>query len=318
MAGVPGNSPAITADSAFAAGCAWVDGDYVPIDQARIPLTDTGFTRSDCTYDVVSVWDGAFFRLDKHLARFAASCRGGHYTPPVGADDIPAILQRCVQLSGLREAYVEMIVTRGVPPPGERDPRRFPNRFYAFAIPYVWILPPAQRDTGVDLVIARDTRRIDPAALDPRIKNFHWGDLTRGLFEAYARGAGNVVLLDNAGCVTEGPGFNLFALLDGRLLTPAGGVLEGITRETLLELAAEAGHATAVTRIRPADLAAASEIFLTSTAGGVMPVTRLDGAAVADGRPGPLTQQLRDAYWAAHKRADWTTKVDYDGGPEYA
>ncbi|MEQ8232428.1 MAG: aminotransferase class IV [Gammaproteobacteria bacterium] len=298
------------ADSAYAGGCAWIDGELVPIAEARIPILDTGFTRSDCTYDVVAVWGGRFFRLDDHLDRFERSWRRGRFSPPLERAAMRRVLHDCVRSSGLAEAYVEMIVTRGVPVAGERDPRRFANRFYAFAIPYVWIVQPAQQEAGIALVIARDTVRIDPRAVDPTVKNFHWGDLVAGLFEAYDREAQNVVLLNAAGEVTEGPGFNLFAVCDGVLWTPAAGVLEGITRRTVLELAQRAGIATRISMFGTDRLQAADELFITSTAGGVMPVTRLDGRPVGDGRPGAITRALRAAYWDAHSDPAWTCAVE--------
>jgi branched-chain amino acid aminotransferase len=297
-------------DARYADGCAFIDGALVPIAEARIPLLDTGFTRSDCTYDVVAVWGGRFFRLDDHLDRFERSWRRGRFTPPLDRAAMRRVLHDCVRKSGLNEAYVEMIVTRGVAVAGERDPRRFVNRFYAFAIPYVWIARPEQQDAGIEMVIARETVRIDPRAVDPTMKNFHWGDLVAGLFEAYDREAHNVVLLNAAGEVTEGPGFNIFALCAGTLWTPAAGVLEGITRRTVLELAARAGIATRTGMFGPERLQAADELFITSTAGGVMPVTRLDGRPVGDGTPGATTRALRAAYWEAHADPAWTCAVE--------
>ena len=296
-------------DPAWAAGCAHIDGRFVPIDEARIPITDTGFTRCDCTYDVVATWHGRFFRLDDHLARFERSWRALRLNPPLSPAAIREVLIECVRRSGLKDAYVEMIVTRGSPPPGDRDPRNFKHRFYAFAVPYVWLVKPDDQLRGSHLVIAREVVRIDQHAVDPTVKNFHWGDLTRGLFEAFARAADTVVLLNAAGEVTEGPGFNLFAVSAGRLWTPASGVLLGITRDTVIQLAARAGIATTVAMFGAEHLLAAEEIFLTSTAGGVMPVTRLDGQPVGNGQPGAITLALRQAYWDAHHEPHWTTPV---------
>jgi branched-chain amino acid aminotransferase len=115
------------------------------------------------------------------------------------------------------------------------------NQFYALAIPYVWIVKPEDQEIGTHLIIAKNTFRISPTSFDPTVKNFHWGDLTRGLFEAYDRGGSTVVLLDAEGHVTEGPGFNIFVYYNNRLVTPAKGVLEGITRQTVLDLAEEQG-----------------------------------------------------------------------------
>ena len=294
----------------FSSGCAWVDGEFVPIAEARIPILDMGFSRSDCTYDVVAVWEGGFFRLDDHLDRFERSCLCLQLRPPE-REEIRRIVFECVRRSGLRNAYVEVIATRGVPLAGQRDPRAISNRFYAYAIPYVWIASPEKQAQGLKLVIARGVERIAPRAVDPTVKNFHWGDLVRGQFEAYERDGDTVVLLDADGHVTEGPGFNLFAWTRGVLLTPADGVLLGITRRTVLELAAQAGIPTRVTRFDADVLRSAEEIFVTSTAGGVMPVVSLDGQAVGDGTPGPLTRRLSALYWEAHRAGPWVEPVSY-------
>lgn len=297
-------------EDSCARGCAFVDGNYVPIDEARIPILEMGFSRSDCTYDVVAVWEGGFFRLEDHLDRFERGCLCLRLAAPP-REEIRRIVFECVRRSGLRNAYVEVIATRGVPEAGQRDPRLIRNRFYAYAIPYVWIATPEQQARGTRLAIAREVERISPRAVDPSVKNFHWGDLVRGQFEALDREADTVVLLDAEGCVTEGPGFNLFAWVRGTLLTPATGVLRGITRETVIELAAREGVPARLARFDAATLREADEIFLTSTAGGVMPVVALDDVPVGDGRPGALTQRLAAAYWAAHHDGAWVTRVDY-------
>ena len=299
------------ANTDFSRGCAFVGGEFVPIDQAAIPITDTGFTRSDVTYDVAAVWQGRFFRLDDHLARFERSWRELRMHPPIGRDAMREVLVECVARSGLRDAYVEMIVTRGVPLDGDRDPRNFANRFYAFAIPYVWIAQPAQQLEGLSIVVAKNARRIPSHCVDPTVKNFHWGDLTQGLFEAYDRDAFSAVLLDIEGNVTEGPGFNIFGVEAGCLLTPPEGVLHGITRDTVIALAGLEGVDTLTEKFGAERLRECDEIFLTTTAGGIMPVTTLDGAAVDNGLPGVITMMLRNRYWAAHEAGEWTTVVDY-------
>ena len=165
-------------------GAAFIEGDYVPIGEARLPLLDWGFTRSDVTYDVVHVWKGSFFRLDDHLDRFQRSCDRLRLNPGYRRDEIREILMSCVRRSGLREAYVEMICTRGVPAPGSRDPRLCRNQFFAFAIPFVWIFSRSRQKEGAHLIISQ-VPRISPASVDPTVKNFHWGDLTRALFQAF-------------------------------------------------------------------------------------------------------------------------------------
>ena len=299
-------------DNPFSDGCAWIEGEYVPIGEARIPILDTGFVRSDLTYDVVATWRGRFFRLDDHLDRLFRGCERLRMTPPATREEVRAIMVETVRRSGLQDAYVEVVVTRGVPGAGERDPRRLTPRLYAYAIPYVWLVSPELQDRGgADLVVARTTRRIPPGAVDPTVKNFHWGDLVRGLFEAYDRGAWLPVLTDGDGLVTEGPGFNVFALVDGVLETPERGVLLGITRRTAIEVAESLGVPVHVGDVPVGDLYRADEIFLTSTAGGVMSVASLDGAPVGSGEPGSLTARIRDRYWELHSDPELSFAVDY-------
>jgi branched-subunit amino acid aminotransferase/4-amino-4-deoxychorismate lyase len=290
-------------------GVAWIDGDYVPIAEARIPILDWGFTRSDLTYDVVGVWNGKFFRLEDHLDRFERSCRLLHLSPPVSREQMREILTECVSRAGLAQAYVEMITSRGVPPAGVRDPRKFKPNFYAFAIPYVWIVRRDLQDQGTHVVVARDTRRTPPGAMDPTVKNFQWGDFVRGLFEAYDRDAWLPILTDGDGNVTEGPGFNVFAVVDGVLHTPVQGVLQGITRMTVLDIAEEQGIPARVELMPVGTLYRADEIFLSSTAGGIMPVTTLDGQPVGSGTPGPVTRGISERYWAWHDDPRFTTQA---------
>ncbi len=298
-------------DNPYAAGCAWIEGEFVPIAEARVPILDTGFVRSDLTYDVVGVWEGHFFRLDDHLARFRRGLERIRLASPFSNDEIKEILFEVVRRSGLREAYVETIVTRGVPGAGQRDPRTLTPRFYAYAIPYVWIVRPEEQGVGTHAVVARETTRIQPSSVDPTVKNFHWGDLVRALFEAYDRDARLAVLTDGEGLVTEGPGFNVFALVDGTLRTPDVGVLEGITRKTVIEIAEDAQVPVLVGALPVDELYRASELFFTSTAGGVMPVTTLDGEPVGDGRPGPVTIDLRTRYWDLHRDPRYAVAVEY-------
>ncbi|HYD74731.1 aminotransferase class IV [Ramlibacter sp.] len=298
------------ANDDFSRGCAWQRGRYLPVDQASIPITDWGFLRSDATYDVVTVWQGAFFRLDAHLDRFFESCRRFRLDPGRSRDEVAQILAGCVRRAGLRESYVEMIVTRGQPPWGSRDPRQAANQFHAFAVPYVWIANEDQRRRGLHVIVS-DVHRIPPSSVDPRAKNYHWNDLTMGLLGALDAGGDTVLLSDAAGNVVEGPGFNVFAVVDGTLVTPAEGVLEGITRRTVIELAQSLGIPVALRPLPAGELRGAQEAFLSSSGGGVLPVTRVDGQAVGSGAVGPLTQRLLQAYWDLHRDPRYSTPVEY-------
>ena len=295
----------------FSDGCAFVNGDYVPIAAAAIPILDMGFLRSDVTYDVVAVWNGKFFRLEDHLNRFEKSWNRLRMSPDINREGIRNVLIECVRRTELQHAYVNMIMTRGISEKGNRDPRLFKNRFYAFAIPYVWLARVDQQAQGIHLVIARQTIRTPTRAFDPAVKNFQWGDLTQGIYEAYERNGYTVVLPDADGNMTEGPGFNVFAVKDQALHTPASGVLQGITRQTVLDLADEQGIGANASLLSADELRAADEIFLSSTAGGVIPVTTVDGQPVGNGNPGVITEKLRKRYWEAHDEERWTTSIDY-------
>jgi branched-chain amino acid aminotransferase len=292
-------------------GAGIVDGRIVPIAEARLPVTDWGFARSDVTYDVVHVWKGAFFRLDDHIARFQASAKALRLTIPFDAAGLKRELAALVARTGLKDAYVAMIVTRGNPEPGKpRHPKYCVNRFIAYALPFVWVMPEDMQARGAHLIVAR-TPRIPVECVDPTVKNFHWGDLTRALFEASDAGADNAVLLDREGCVTEGPGFNVFAVRDGKVVCPDRGALEGITRKSVFELCAELGIPCRAGRLHVDELRAADEIFTSTTAGGIMPVSRLDGRIYGNDRPGPVSAKLRALYWKKHQEGWHATPIRY-------
>ena len=294
----------------YSKGVAFVRGRYIPVGDASIPMTDWGFLRSDATYDVVTVWDGAFFRLDAHLERFMHSCRRWRLDPGLTPEQITEVLSQCVRLSGLRSSYVEMICTRGQPPWGSRDPRLAVNQFYAFAVPYVWIANTEQRKAGLHLMVS-DIQRIPTTSVDPTAKNYHWNDLTMGLLGALDAGADSVLLVDSVGNVLEGPGFNVFCVSQGVLVTPNEGVLEGVTRRTVIEMARSLGLPLKLRALPATELRRADEVFISSSGGGVLPVTIVDNYVIGSGRPGPITSQLVDTYWAWHADAAYSLAIDY-------
>ena len=301
----------MTVPNPYSAGAAYVDGRITPLAEAAISLTDYGYRRSDVTYDVVSVWDGAFFRLDDHIARFRASMKALRLDPGLSNDDIRSILMQLVRLSGLRDAYVAMDCLRGAPKPGlPPHPLNCRNYLAAFARPYVWVMAPEVQARGIHLITA-DVPRIAEASIDPTVKNFHWGDLTQALFQAHDQGADTAILLDEAGMVTEGPGFNLFSIREGVIATPERGALEGITRKSVIELCAELGLPCEVRPVPIAELRAADEIFICTTAGGVMPVSRIDDHIMGNDRPGPISASLRERYWTRRTEGWHATPVDY-------
>jgi branched-chain amino acid aminotransferase len=294
----------------FSKGVAHVDGQLVPIAEAKISLLDWGFLHSDATYDVAGVLKGKFFRLDDHIERFFASMKKLHLSIPHSRNDLRAILIDCVRASGLKDAYVEMICTRGLPQPGSRDPRTCMNQFFAFAIPFVWIATFEKQKEGLHLIISR-WQRIPPESVDSTVKNYHWLDMVMGLFEAYDRGGETVVVVDAYGNLVEGPGFNVFAVNGSTLTTPGQGVLEGMTRRTTIELAPQCGYEVLLRNLPAHEALAADEVFITTTAGGLIPITKIDGQAIGAGAPGPVTLKLQKRYWEVHADPRYTLQIDY-------
>jgi branched-chain amino acid aminotransferase len=297
-------------DNPFGQGLAYLDDEFVPLADARIPLVEAGFMHSDATYDVAAVWDGRFFRLDEHLRRFATSYGRLRMKPPLEGSALHSVLLELAGRAELREAFVAMIATRGVPQADIRDPRLSANRLYLFACPYVWVFGPEVQERGVRAVVSSRIRT-PPRSFDPTIKNFQWGDLVGGIWDALDAGAEGCILLDADNNVTEGAGYNVFAIVNGVLRTPGEGALLGITRQTVLDLAEEIGFPANVGPLGISELRAAEEVFFTSTAGGVMPVGTLDGEPVSGGGPGARSLEFKKLYWEAHYRPGWTTEVNY-------
>lgn len=291
----------------FSKGAAYINKEIVPIADAKISLLDWGFLHSDATYDVVHVWDGSFFRLDDHLERFFTGMDRLHMSIPYTREELHTILSNCVETCGFREAYVEMITTRGLPKPGSRDPRTCTNQFFAFAIPFVWITKP---QNGLHLVVS-NKQRIPAESVDPAVKNYHWLDLVMGQYEAYDRGGDTAAVIDSQGNLKEGPGFNIFAIKGSVVTTPASGILQGITRKTAIELATEYGYKVAQGDLAPEYARSADEVFATSTAGGIMPITQIDNQIIGNGTIGPITQKLQKAYWALHNDPRYTSVINY-------
>lgn len=296
--------------SSYPAGVAFMEGQYLPISEAKISVLDWGVLHSDATYDTVHVWDGRFFRLDRHLDRFFGGMERLRMKIPYTREQVARVLADCVALSGHRSAYVEMICTRGNSPTFSRDPRDAVNRFIAFAVPFGSVANTEQMERGLHIAIS-DVVRIPPKSIDPRLKNYHWLDLVRGLYDAFDKNAETALVLDTNGNIAEGPGFNVFTVKEGGLKTPAFGVLPGITRQTVFDLCVEEGIRCTANDIAASELREADEIFITSTAGGIMPVTRIEGAPIGTGKPGPMTKRLTELYWSKHTDPQWSTAVAY-------
>lgn len=287
-------------------GAAWMNGHVLPISQATIPVNDWGLVHSDITYDVVPVINGAFFRFEEYLSRFFSSMESLYLDPGMNKSEVQKALHQMVSQSGLRDSYVAMVCSRGRPKiPGSRDPRDCENHFFAWCVPYVHVIKPEIIDQGATAWISQNVYRIPEESVNPRVKNYHWGDFTQGIFEAKDNKYETVILLDFDGNVTEGPGFNVFAVKDGVLITPDRGVLAGVSRKTVLEIADYLGIGTSIRPLSVDELLAADEVFLSSSGGGVIPIVRVNETIYGNGVKGPISVRLNETYW------QWTTLEKY-------
>jgi branched-chain amino acid aminotransferase len=296
----------------YAAGAAYVRGEFVPIADAKISVLDWGFTRSDVVYDVVHVFRGGFFRLADHLDRFERSMAARKLSVLEDRAAIEAILHKCVALAALQDAYVAMVASRGRPKIfGSRRPADCENHLIAYAVPWIDVVPPDVQARGAHVWIG-STPRVPDESVDPTVKNYQWNDFTSGLLEAHENGFDTVLLCDAAGFLTEGPGFNVFVVHGGEVLTPDRGSLQGITRQTVLELCAELGLQARAAPIPRGLLEEVDEIFLATTAGGVIPVARIGGRILGNDRPGPVSLRLKSLYWEKHAQGWHRTAVTRD------
>ena len=287
-------------------GAAWMNGHVLPISQATIPVNDWGLVHSDITYDVVPVINGAFFRFEEYLSRFFSSMESLYLDPGMNKSEVQKALHQMVSQSGLRDSYVAMVCSRGRPKiPGSRDPRDCENHFFAWCVPYVHVIKPEIIDQGATAWISQNVYRIPEESVNPRVKNYHWGDFTQGIFEAKDNKYETVILLDFDGNVTEGPGFNVFAIKDGVLITPDRGVLAGVSRKTVLEIADYLGIGTSIRPLSVDELLAADEVFLSSSGGGVIPIVRVNETIYGNGVKGPISVRLNETYW------QWATLEKY-------
>ena len=286
----------------------YVNGEYVPKDQARISVFDFGFLRGDGVFDTTSAWNGRIFKLQQHLARLDLSLRAARIPCPLSLEELGGVIIETTRRCNLTNAYIQTVATRGEPPMGVRDLTQCRPGLIVFAVPYVWILKPEQIEVGGRAMIS-SIRQLPVQSLDPKIKSLSRLHLDLASLQGKAAGVDVTIMLDLDGHVTEGPGFNLFVAKGGTLFSPPEGILMGITRQTVFELATENRIPAREAQLTAYDLYAADEIFLTSTAGGIMPLVEIDGRPIGDGKPGRLSQRMHGLYWALRESGRHGTPV---------
>jgi branched-chain amino acid aminotransferase len=296
------------ADDGHGGGVVSLNGTLVASEAAVVSVFDHGLLYGDGVFDTMFASYGMIFRLADHLARFRRSLRAIRLTLPIPEQRLEAEILRTVAANGLRDAYIKVVATRGVSAEPLLDPRACAPTLIVFARPYLSLVDPSRRDLGISAKVT-SIRRIGLPALDPRIKSLDYLNLVLGKLEAIAAGADEALLLDDDGLVCEAPGYNVFVVRGGTVVTPDRSVLEGITRATVLELCRELDIPAAPAPVAPYDLLTADEVFLSSTAGGLVPVVRVDGATIGDGRPGPILRRIDAAYGELQRSGRYGTAI---------
>jgi branched-chain amino acid aminotransferase len=285
----------------------WIDGEIVDGAEARIPVTDHGLLYGDGIFEGIRVYRNRVFRLDAHMKRFEASARGIALDLPGGIDAVRAVVLATVRAFGAEEAYVRLIATRGEGSLGV-DPTTCPKPRLICLVDHVRIYPPDKLSSGLDLVTS-SLRRPSPDVLDPRIKSLNYLNNVLAKLEARQRGADEALMLNAQGMVAETSVANVFVVRDGVLLTPPAvdGALEGITRSTVMELAATMGIPVREQTLSRFDFFAADEAFLTGSGAGIVPIRSLDERSIGAGRPGPVFEKVRVSF--SEVVADFGTSI---------
>ena len=266
---------------------------------AKVSVFDRGFLYGDSIYETMrTAGGGKPVELERHMQRLARSGEGIFLDLPLDADALGTLIARTHEATGNHESYVRLMITRGSGPIG-LDPRKSSEPTIVIVAQPLALPSEEAYAQGLRAVLVQ----VDKAGgglVDPGIKTGNYLSNIIALREAIARGGDDAILVTSAGEVAEGATSNVFVVTDGKLCTPhlRAGLLAGITRQVVRELAADVGHPATECTVHPDALRAASEVFLTSSVRGIMPVTSIDGTAIGDGTAGPITTALRARYEA--------------------
>src|SRR6266566_1866631 len=282
----------------------WIDGTYHDRSDAKVSVFDHGLLYGDGVFEGIRVYNRRVFRLGQHLDRLFASAKGVWLEVPLAKPALHRLVEEAVAKSGLDEAYIRLLVTRGVGDLG-LDPRKCPKPSVICIVDTIQLWPQDRYDKGL-VALTAATPIHHRESLSPRIKSLNYLSHILAKVEGIAAGVDEVIMLDSAGFVAEASGMNLFVVMDGTLKTPPAysGILRGVTRDAVLDLAREATYGVEEVPLNRYDLYTANEVFLTGTAAEVIGVTKLDARTIGTGVPGPVTKELARRFKALATRGD--------------
>jgi len=274
----------------------WIDGTLYPKDEAKISVLDHGFLYGDGVFEGIRAYGGRVFRLDQHLDRLWAGARTLMLEIPLGRDELRQAVLATLRANGLRDAYIRLVVSRGVGDLG-LDPRKCPRPSVIIITDTISLYPGELYEKGMEVVTV-STRKNIHQALNPNIKSLNYLNQILGRLEVNRMGAPEGIMLTHDGYVAEATADNVFIVAKGTLITPPpiAGILVGITRNAVLELAAREGVPAEERLFTLHTLYNADECFLTGTGAEVVPVVRVDGRPIGGGVPGQITLRLMKAF----------------------
>ena len=274
----------------------YIDGEFLPKAEAKVSVFDHGLLYGDGVFEGIRSYNGRVFKLDEHLERIYDSAKSIMLQIPIPIETMKEKVLETLRLNHLTEAYIRLIVTRGVGDLG-LDPDKCPQPTIIIIADKITLYPPKFYEEGLEIVTA-SIRRNYAEAINPRIKSLNYLNNILAKIEGKQAGAEEVLMLNAEGYVVECSGDNIFWIKNEVLVTPPVhmGILEGVTRNSVIDLAREAGMQVEERVFTRHDLYIADECFLTGTAAEVIPVVKIDQRSIGDGQPGKITQKLIDAF----------------------
>jgi branched-chain amino acid aminotransferase len=276
----------------------YVDGQYCDEKSAKVSVFDHGLLYGDGVFEGIRAYNGRVFKLKEHIDRLYYSAKAILLEIPMShAEMMRAVVETCRQ-NTLRDGYIRLLVTRGVGTLG-LNPNRCKNPSVIIIADTIQLYPQELYDKGMAIVTVPTTRNLNNA-LNPAVKSLNYLNNVLAKIEANLAGVEEALMLNAAGYVAECTGDNIFILKDGRMLTPplSSGALYGITRATVMDLARDAGITVSEPNLTRYDLYIADECFLTGTGAEIIPVTKIDGRVIGNGKPGATTRSLVTKYHA--------------------
>jgi branched-chain amino acid aminotransferase len=271
----------------------YISGKLYDKEDAKVSVYDHGLLYGDGVFEGIRSYSGRVFRLERHLERLYLSARAIRLEIPMSQTDMAAAVVSTLEANGIRDGYIRLVVTRGAGYLG-LDPRRTSNPQVIIITDHIELYPAELYEKGLSIITA-STIRNHPNALNPRIKSLNYLNNIMAKIEGADAGAAEVLMLNIKGEVAECSGDNIFIVRDRAILTPPtdAGILEGVTREAVMELGRSAGLPVREVSLTRHDVYIADECFLTGTAAEIIPVVRCDGRTIGSGQPGPITRDIR-------------------------